>query len=179
MYSKGEALCYLLSVLKGRQLRRLILFMTQEKLVPVKATTLYTLVVTYRKDEEVRHELGSHRSKEFKYSIKGNDWSCNSGNDLVILPHFFEDNIDYKFAKKVRVPALPTGSWERQFYGATRSSSSEVKVVAKTSRTVPKNRHRMKSLKAADTPNKKRLIGSRCWKLERTALLTHTAILGW
>ena len=152
MYSKGEALCYLLSVPKGHQLRRLILFMTQEELVPVKARTLYALVATYRKDDEVRHKLGSHRSKEFKYSIKGNDWSCNSGDDLVILPFSVEDSIDYKFAKKVRVSALPG------------SSSSEVKVVVKTSRTVPKNRHRMKSLKAADTPNKKRLIGIRCWK---------------
>ena len=152
MYLKGEALCYLLSVRKGHQLRRLILFKTQEKLVPVKGSTLYALVATYHKDEKVRRELGSFHSSRFNYSIKGNDWSCNSGNTLVILPYSVEDNIQYQFSKKVRVPALPG------------SSSSEVKVVVKTSRTVPKNRHRMKSLKAADTPNKKRVIGNRCWK---------------
>ena len=84
-----------LSVPEGHQLRRLILFMTQEELVPVKARTLYALVVTYRKDEE-----GD------KYSIKGNDWSCSSGNALAILPFSVEDNIQYQFAKKVRIPAL-------------------------------------------------------------------------
>ena len=127
MYLKGEALCYLLSVRKGHQLRRLILFKTQEKLVPVKGSTLYALVATYHKDEKVRRELGSFHSSRFNYSIKGNDWSCNSGNTLVILPYSVEDNIQYQFSKKVRVPALPG------------SSSSEVKVVVKTSRTVPKN----------------------------------------
>ena len=150
MYSKGEALCYLLSVPQGRQLRRLILFMTQNKLVPVKASTLYALVAKYRKDEEVRRRC---RTEASKYSINGNNWSCDSGNMLVILPFFFDDNIEYRFNKKVRVPAFPG------------SSSSEVKIVQEISRTPPKNRHRMKCLKATDTPSpKKRLIGKRCWK---------------
>ncbi|EJK75862.1 hypothetical protein THAOC_02401 [Thalassiosira oceanica] len=153
MYSKGEALCYLISVPKGRQLRRLILFMTQNKLVPVQASSLYALVAKYRKDEEVRRKQVLHNQVLYnsKYAIKGNNWSCDSGNVLVILPNFAEDNIEYVFEKKVRMPALPG------------SSSSEVKIVKKTSRTLPKNRHKMRCLKATDTP-KTRLIGKRCWK---------------
>ena len=89
MYSKGEALCYLLSVPKGRQLRRLILFMTQNKLVPVKARSLYDLVARYHKDVEVCREPPEERENASKYSIKGINWSCNSGNTLIILPFFF------------------------------------------------------------------------------------------
>ena len=43
------------------------------------------------------------RIQVFHKCINGINWSCNSGNTLIILPLFFEDNIWYMLDKTVRV----------------------------------------------------------------------------
>ena len=62
----------------------------------------------YHKDKEFCREPPEQvreceRIQVFHKCINGINWSCNSGNTLIILPFFFEDNIRYMLDKTVRV----------------------------------------------------------------------------
>ena len=70
MYTKGEALCYILSLPKQSSQRRIFMeFLVQNNLVPVARARLYKLV----KD----HESGSQ--------VRGDDWDSNEGPPFQML----------------------------------------------------------------------------------------------
>jgi len=70
MYTKGEALCYILSLPKQSSQRRILMeFFVQNKLVPVAIASLYKLV----KD----HESGNQ--------VRGDDWDSNEGPPFQLL----------------------------------------------------------------------------------------------